>query len=251
MSHLTVISHELTVGYFLLAVMRDQGYLADTAGSTFWGKWLEVYFAVTLAAEFFVGVVFWGASCLDPALMFDPEKIVPGEDPKSVKVRCALFQCVFKPIGVEHHKDLKTLTMFMQYLHTFVPMLPVVEALLVAHPPGEMGLELGCMFAYFLAYLCWNMFCWWLLKVAPYPLQKKLWQFGTPVAVGTYLSKALAAVFFGYVGRSLRFLGQGDSASAPSLILPAAVLWFTSGCFPFKAALQRYQGAWVDDRKEQ
>ena len=53
-----------------------------------------------------------------------------------------------------------------------------MDARIADHSPSGVILELGAAGAWAACYLTWNMFCWWLLRVAPYPLQKRFYERG-------------------------------------------------------------------------
>merc|ERR1711879_432194 len=89
---------------------------------------------------------------------------------------------------------------FMQYIHTLVPLSIVADAAIVSHVPCALGLELTALLRFVALYLGWNFFCWWLLKAAPYPLQKRIYHLGLSRAVASYVSLVVGGLgVFGYM----------------------------------------------------
>lgn len=246
--HLTVVSHELTAGYFVLTLLRDHGFIpaheaASGSAALLPNDWLEVYFAVAAGMGIFIATVFWGAVLIDPSLILPVHVLLPGQDASSAQVRLHLFRLVFGPVDPNPHIGgaQKAFLDFMRYIHTYCPLLPVVEAALIAHTPCTLELELAAMLAVALGYVGWNFFCWWLLREAPYPLQLRVYRCGTKRALVFYV---VLVFYAASLILHCRLLRRADGAVARTLAaLPIlGIIWSTSGLRPFKAALARYQG---------
>merc|ERR1712039_926031 len=74
----------------------------------------------------------------------------------------------------------------MRYLHTFCPMIFISECLLFEHQPCELGLEVKAALGFTSLYIGWNIFCWWVLKTPPYPMQRRVYQAGVPYVAAFY-----------------------------------------------------------------
>eukprot|EP00933_Yihiella_yeosuensis_P073467 TRINITY_DN82171_c0_g1_i1.p1 TRINITY_DN82171_c0_g1~~TRINITY_DN82171_c0_g1_i1.p1 ORF type:complete len:393 (-),score=42.16 TRINITY_DN82171_c0_g1_i1:392-1405(-) len=240
--HLTVVSHELTSGFFLWCLLRDHGFIEapDPSGT----DWMEIYYGVAMVIGLFVAIVFWTAALADPGLMANAEFIFPAEiGLKPEMKRHLLFQAMFGPTDPYPECSWQTaFRWFMRYIHTLCPLLLLVESMLVLHRPAQPQVEFGVCFIFISCYLSWNFFCWWLLRTPPYPLQRRIGDLGIPGAVACYAALVVFGLTLLVYSRRFRF-ATGDGDSLAMLALPIIyVCWATIGLSPFKVKLAEAQG---------
>eukprot|EP00434_Breviolum_minutum_P032295 symbB.v1.2.028557.t1/scaffold3038.1/size64864/2 len=219
-AHLTIVSHELTSGYFACAILRDCGLLKAYAGSG--NDWLELYFVVATSVALFVAFVFWGSALIDPALMAPVDVILPPRIQLCPDFKQhLLFGAMFGPTDPEPDCRWQTpFRLFMQYIHTLCPLLLVIDMMLVQHSLGPADMEINATLCFAWCYLSWNLFCWWLLQTPPYPLQKRFFELGVPWAVFAYAVLSIFAMSLCIYTRWVRTVGEPQVApedSRPSL----------------------------------
>mmetsp|Transcript_67708 Transcript_67708/g.177562 ORF Transcript_67708/g.177562 Transcript_67708/m.177562 type:complete len:320 (-) Transcript_67708:64-1023(-) len=240
MVHLTMVSHEMTAGYFLWALLRDHGVLERKSKSV---DSMEIFFAVATAMAIFIAIVFWACVAIDPGLMVPMKNVFPS-DFKPELMRRLLFQAMFGPADPDPRcKWQRPFGRFMVYIHSFCPLLLVADVLVVPHVPCAWEHELRAAVFFTAGYLAWNFFCWWLLRMAPYPLQAEIYRQGIPRALAAYFVLVAFAIGLVRYARSLRLWASGNSLlsllllSAPVL----AVVWASNGFVPFRMSLARFQ----------
>ncbi|CAJ1409829.1 unnamed protein product [Effrenium voratum] len=233
-AHLTVVSHELTSGYFAYLVLSDFGLLNVDQ------YWLELYFAVATSVALFVALVFWGCALIDPALMAPVDVIIPSKYQLTAEFKQHLmFGAMFGPTDPDPSCSWQTgFRLFMQYVHTLCPMFLVVDMALAEHSPLEANVEINATLAFAVSYICWNLFCWWLLRVPPYPLQKRLFELGVPWAVFAYAVLSIFAMALCIYVRWVRLVAGWLGALAMVLL----VCWASVGLTPWRGKLAEFQG---------
>lgn len=235
--HLTVVSHEMSSVFFVLAIVQDCTELSPQLSDLF-----EIHFGVSAAAGFYVSILFWTACLWDPALIVPVDDILPPHLRLTpLAKRANLYAMVFGPSDPRPDcKWQKGVRTFMRYLHTFVPLLLFAEAALVRHLPRSWDLELRAMLMFVACYLAWNFSCWWLLKAPPYPLQKRIHDLGMNSAVVCYLG--LAAFAISLLAYTCYLRRAGDIASWSLASIPVIyILWATSGLYPFHLRVAQFQ----------
>ncbi|CAK9079729.1 unnamed protein product [Durusdinium trenchii] len=237
-AHLTVVSHEMTSGYFAWAVLNEYGVLKAS------GSWLELYFVVATSVALFVAIVFWGSALVDPALMAPVDVILPAHYQLTPDFKQhLLFGAMFGPTDPEPACSWQTpFRLFMQYVHTLCPLLMVADMMVAEHPLGQ---ACGCWQTFRSnqtwwtnGYLAWNFFCWWLLQTPPYPLQKRFFELGVPWALFAYSVLSIFAMSLCIYIRWVRAVG-GIFGGALSVAL---VCWASTGLQPWRGELARIQG---------
>jgi len=237
-AHLTIVSHELTSGYFVWAILRDHGVLQaplDTSNTYF-----ELYFVVAVSVALFVAFVFWASALIDPALMAPVDVMFPAEYRLTPELKQhLLFGAMFGPSDPDPRASWQTpFRLFMQYIHTLCPLLLVVDTALGDHPLNKSSLEINATVGFAYSYLAWNFFCWWLLRTPPYPLQKRFFELGIPWAVFAYAVLTIFALSMCAYSRWIRAVSGWLGVS----ILAAVVSWASTGLWPWKGAVARFQG---------
>ncbi|OLP85147.1 hypothetical protein AK812_SmicGene33886 [Symbiodinium microadriaticum] len=237
-AHLTIVSHELTSGYFVWAILRDHGVLQaplDTSNTYF-----ELYFVVAVSVALFVAFVFWASALIDPALMAPVDVMFPAEYRLTPELKQhLLFGAMFGPSDPDPRCSWQTpFRLFMQYIHTLCPLLLVVDMALGDHPLNKSSLEINATVGFAYSYLAWNFFCWWLLRTPPYPLQKRFFELGIPWAVFAYAVLTIFALSMCAYSRWIRAVSGWLGVS----VLAAAVSWASTGLWPWKGAVARFQG---------
>ncbi|CAK9070788.1 unnamed protein product [Durusdinium trenchii] len=233
-AHLTVVSHEMTSGYFAWAVLNEYGVLKAS------GSWLELYFVVATSVALFVAIVFWGSALVDPALMAPVDVILPAHYQLTPDFKQhLLFGAMFGPTDPEPACSWQTpFRLFMQYVHTLCPLLMVADMMVAEHPLGQADMEINATLCFALGYLAWNFFCWWLLQTPPYPLQKRFFELGVPWALFAYSVLSIFAMSLCIYIRWVRAVG-GIFGGALSVAL---VCWASTGLQPWRGELARIQG---------
>jgi len=133
----------------------------------------------------------------------------------------------------------------MRYIHTLVPLLLFADMLFVRHIVTRLDCELALGLTFACAYISWNLFCWWLLQAAPYPLQLRIYRLGILRAVASYIMLIAFAILLVVYTHRLRYISNNMAASsALELAMPIVLaLWITIGFAPFQITLARFQGA--------
>lgn len=240
--HLTMTSVALNAAYFSLALLQDYELLAVA--------WLDEYFTIVLTIALFVAMVYWASVVVNPALMLDPLEIFEGyiSDPANPPpwVPRVLFQMCFGPATLEHATSQIGFRLFMLFLHTFIPGLVFADAALLDHHLRTLDFEASAVVGSFLVYLGWNLFCWWLLRRPPYPLQKRLWDFGGWRTILSYLILLVVAVVLLLYSRALRVATDVHSWSmvSPPIL---CIVWASCGFFPFRERFAKLQGLNPDE----
>lgn len=237
--HLTMVSHEMMAGYFILALLQDHGFL-ETHANQAGDSWLEVYYATAVTIGMFVAYVFWASVLVSPLLMVPIDLIFPKKLQLTQEYQHHLMFCaMLGPSDPIPECSWQTpFRRFMQYIHTLCPLLLVVDARVADHSPSNAALEFGAAIIWAICYLSWNLFCWWLLRVAPYPLQKRFYQRGLLQCLLAYV---VLVVFASLLCAHARHIRSAESWLA--VVPPTAiVLWMTVGLAPFKGTVARLQG---------
>lgn len=236
-AHLTIVSHELTSGYFACAVLRECGLLKASTGSN---DWLELYFVVATSVGLFVALVFWGSALIDPGLMAPVDVILPPRYQLCPDFKQhLLFGAMFGPTDPEPACRWQTpFRLFMQYIHTLCPLLLVVDMMVAQHSLGPADMEINTTLCFAWCYLSWNLFCWWLLQTPPYPLQKRFFELGAAWAVFAYSVLSIFAMALCIYTRWVRAAGGALGAS----FSVALVIWASTGLQPWRGELARFQG---------
>jgi len=236
-AHLTVVAHETTTAYFLYALLVDHGFLTAPATDEPQLRLAEVCYAVICAVALFVTTVFWGSVIVNPRLMAPVDMLLAQVPPE--KHNAVLFQMFFLP---PKNTPMHGFCIFMRYVHTFCPMLLLLDMACTPHVPCPWSWEVAALLVYGFSYLGWNFFCWWLLRVPPYPLQYRIWQQGSARAVTAYAVLLLHAVLLLVYARCLRW---GCVSAVGKLVLNAplvGVIWASFGLKGMTQQLARYQG---------
>lgn len=194
--------------------------------------------------------------------MVDVELMLPRETffgayPKLVEgaKRLILFQAMHGPSEPgANFKWQSAFRWFMRYIHTLCPLLAVAELWVGGHRLASWSAEVVAVLCFSIAYLSWNFSIWWLTKVPPYPLQKRIWEKRRRYVVCLYgLLVGFLVALLGYT-RVLRYeLPRMDQCKAilgglpgvcPALLsLPIVfIVWSSTGLFPGKVAIGKMQG---------
>jgi len=242
--HLTMVSHDMTAGYFVWALLCDHGVLERKTKSE---NTFETYFAVAAAMAIFIATVFWAVVAIDPGLMVPTKHFFPAEF-KPELVRRLLFQAFFGPSDPDPRCSWqRPFGQFMVYVHSFCPLLLVADVLVVNHAPGPWESEMRASVLFIAGYLAWNFGCWWLLRTPPYPLQKEIWLNGIPKACMAYAILVLYALSLVRYTRHLRQWTGCGGVSWLLMSLPLlAVVWASNGFVPFRMTLAQYHRLKLD-----
>jgi hypothetical protein len=173
MQHLTVCSLGLLVLYLALVCVDPE---SETAGALA---------AVLMPLQTVVGVLYWALALYDPWLLFPREQF-----PEEQKLADAVLRRITR-VPALGNPGLLFMWALMQQQHTFAPLHLWVEAYTGVLPasalalPGSPVHECAVTAAVGLGYLAWNMLCWQVRGVPPYPVQKQVgwWFYGACLLV--------------------------------------------------------------------
>eukprot|EP00747_Dinoflagellata_sp_TGD_P080293 gnl/TRDRNA2_/TRDRNA2_160833_c0_seq1.p1 gnl/TRDRNA2_/TRDRNA2_160833_c0~~gnl/TRDRNA2_/TRDRNA2_160833_c0_seq1.p1 ORF type:complete len:309 (+),score=29.09 gnl/TRDRNA2_/TRDRNA2_160833_c0_seq1:80-1006(+) len=246
-SHLTMVSHGSISFHFVLSLLRDHGIFPwrkssvnmvanEKEGHAFVSKCSELWYAWTTTVGLAVAFLFWGICVVDTRLMVPLDVFPPGTPVR--KARTAVWRMLFAPKS----RQQRMFFWFMHYIHTLCPLLPLAEGSLVKHEPCCIREEAATIGACSLSYLIWNLFCWWLFRRPPYPVQRAAWKAGGKGVLMLYGGINLP-LMFGLLSLS-RAARTGDEKRRSRLIAGciAAVCWVSIGLPPLRGVVARRQG---------